>query len=223
MNKKIRIILTDDHPLVRSAFKFLLEEHTEIQVIAEASNGKELLDILKNVKPDVVLLDIEMPVLGGRETLNILSKRFPELKVLMVSAHNEATYMTGFIAMGARGYVPKSADTKVLVQAILEIHKQGHYFDQNASVAMLRRLQQEKNINSLYDELALSKREVEILQELCYGKTNRAIAETCNISMATVNFHRANIYRKTRSHNISDLMKYSIKNGMIDLNRQMTG
>jgi DNA-binding NarL/FixJ family response regulator len=222
MDKKIRVILTDDHPLVRSAFKLLLEGHLEIQVIAEANNGKELLELLKSVKPDVVLLDIEMPVLGGRETLNIIGKRFPNLKVLMVSMHNEVTYMTGFIAMGARGYVPKSADTEVLIQAVLEVHKQGHYFDQSASVAMLRRLQQEKNINALYDELALSKREVEILQELCYGKTNRAIAETCNISMATVNFHRANIYRKTRSRNISDLMKYGIKNGMIDLSRRMT-
>jgi DNA-binding NarL/FixJ family response regulator len=103
------------------------------------------------------------------------------------------------------------------------VHKQGHYFDQGAFVAMLRRLQQKRSVNSLYDELALSKREVEILKELCYGKTNRTIAETCNISMATVNFHRANIYRKTQSRSISDLMKYGIRHGMIDLSRQGTG
>jgi DNA-binding NarL/FixJ family response regulator len=224
MEKKINLVITDDHPLVRTALKSMLEDYTGIQIIAEAGNGKELLEILKkNIKPDVVLLDIEMPVMGGRETLDLVCKRFPEVKVIMVSMHNEMSYMAGFIAMGARAYVPKSADNETLVRAIRDVHRRGHYFDEAASVAMLRDLQKEKSINPVYDALALSKRETEIMKELCQGKTNKVIAELCNISTATVNFHRANIYRKTRSHNLSDLVKYGIKNGVIDWNPQFVG
>lgn len=220
-DKKIQIMMADDHRLVRKALKYFLEDHPKFNVIGEAANGKELLDQLKGNTPDLVLLDVEMPVMNGRETLEILLRRFPETKVIMLSMHNDLTYMAEFIAMGARAYIAKDSDEEVFIQAILSVHRNGHYFDETSSIAMLRGLQSEKSINPLMNELALSRRETEILKELCHGKTNKEIAEICNITLTTVNFHRTNIYKKTKSHNITDLIRYSIKNGMITMNIKM--
>ena|SRR6218665_2266453 len=216
--KTIKIAMADDHRLVRKALKVLLECQPRLKVVAEASNGKELIEVLKSSSPDIVLLDVEMPIMNGFETLGIICKRFPETKVIMLSLHNEKTMMAELIAIGARAFVSKSAPEELLVKAINNVHTAGYYFDQDLSLAMLRELQNEKTINPLLDELSLSKREMEILKELCHGKTNKQIANSCHITMTTVNFHRANIYRKTKSHNITDLIKYSIKNGMMQVN-----
>lgn len=210
--------MAEDHRLVRKAMKSFLEEQPRLKVVAEANNGKELLAILKTEVPDIVLLDIEMPIMNGRQALGIIGKQFPNVKVIMLSLHNEKTLMAEFISMGARAYIPKTANEEVLARAIYMVHRSGFYFDQDLSLAMLRELQNEKTINPLFDEQSLSKRETEILRELCHGKTNKEIADSCNITLTTVNFHRSNIYRKTKSHNITDLLKYGIKNGVIHVN-----
>lgn len=216
--KTIKIVIADDHRLIRKGVKALLENQPKYKVVAEAANGKELLEILATLTPDIVLLDVEMPVMNGRQALGAICKSFPGTRVIMLSLHNEKTLMAEFISAGARAYVSKAVSEETLATAILHVHRSGYYFDQDLSMAMLRELQQEKAINPVLEELALSKREIEILKELCHGKTNKQIADSCNITMTTVNFHRVNIYRKTKSHNITDLIRYGIRNGVVNVN-----
>ncbi len=214
-DRKIRIVIAEDHRLVRKGLKNLLEQHPRLCVVGEAADGKELMALLKDSGTDVVLLDIEMPNMNGRQALEIITKRFPDIKVVMLSVHSELMYMIEFVTMGARAYITKGASEETLWKTILAVHKDGHYFDQELSKAMLSSLQNKKSINPLFDELALSKRELEILKELCQGKTNKEIAASLKITMTTVNFHRVNIYRKTKSHNIAELIQYSMKQGLI--------
>lgn len=222
-DKKISIILADDHRLVRKGLKAFLEDHLKLRIIAEAGNGKELLELLEHQRPDIVLLDMEMPVMNGSEALGLISRRFPGTKVILMSLYNEISYMSEFSAMGARAYVPKGSHEDVLIRAILNVYRDGYYFDPASSLKVLKGLRAERSLHPLQGGLALSKRETEILKELCSGKTNREIADICNIAFTTVSFHRSNIYKKTRSHNISDLIRYSIQNGIVDLNSKLTG
>lgn len=202
---------------MRKSFIALLKEDESFEIIGEGSNGKELLDLLKSNLPDIVLLDIEMPVMNGVEALEIINKRFPELKVIMLSMHAGPAFISELMARGARAFLPKNCDAETFFEAIHVVHSEGYYFDKSVSQAMLRGLQREKAINPLLDELSLSDREIEILKEICDGKTNKQIADQLKISASTVDFHRGNIYKKTKSKNITDLLKYSIKNGIISL------
>jgi DNA-binding NarL/FixJ family response regulator len=213
----IKLIIAEDQELMRKSFIALLKEDQDFEIIAEASNGKELLEILKHTTPDVVLLDIEMPVMNGREALEIINKRFPDVKVIMLSMHAGPHFISELMARGARAFLPKNCDPDALFEAIHTVSSEGYYFDKSISEAMLRGLQREKSINPLLEELSLSDRETEILKEICEGKTNRQIAEALNISIGTVDFHRGNIYKKTRSKNLVELLKYAIKNGIISL------
>ncbi|MCD6065214.1 MAG: DNA-binding response regulator [Bacteroidetes bacterium] len=186
-------------------------------VIGEAQNGKEVLEFLKVSKPDVVLLDIEMPLMNGKETLEIIKKRFPETRVIMLSMHFDASYINEFMVRGARGYLAKGCDPETLFEAIRAVKKDGHFFGEKVAKAMLNGLQKERTIAPLLSEIALSDREIDILKEICTGKTNKEIAATLKISASTVDFHKQNIYRKTNSGNVTELVKYAIKNAIVSL------
>jgi DNA-binding NarL/FixJ family response regulator len=211
----IKIIVVEDQELMRKSFIALLKEDKHFEVIAEAANGKELLELLKQTTPDIVLLDIEMPVMNGKEALEIINKRFPEVKVIMLSMHAGINFISELMARGARAFIPKDCDPDSLFEAIHTVHSEGYYFDKSISEAVLRGLQREKSINPILEALSLSDREVEILKELCEGKTNKQIAASLKISVSTVDFHRGNVYKKTNSKNIIDLIKYAIKYGLI--------
>ncbi|MGZ3900991.1 MAG: response regulator [Bacteroidia bacterium] len=214
-NKIIRVIIVEDKELMRRSFIALLKEDKSVRVIADVANGKELLDTLKQTIPDIVLLDIEMPVMNGKEALEIINKRFPDIKVIMLSMHSGPHFISELMSRGARAFIPKDCDPDSLFAAIHTVHKEGYYFDKTISEAMLRGLQREKSINPLLNELSLSEREIEILKELCQGKTNKEIADTLKITSSTVDYHRSNIYKKTQSKNITDLLKYAIRNGLV--------
>jgi DNA-binding NarL/FixJ family response regulator len=216
-SKKIKIVLAEDQELMRKSFISLLKEDKEFQVTGEASNGKELLELLKSTTPDIVLLDIEMPVMNGMEALSVMSKRFPDIRVIILSMYSGPSFIYEMMARGARAYLAKNCDAETLFEAIHTVYHEGFYFDKNVSEAMLKGLQREKSLNPILELMALSDREIEIVKTLCEGKTNKEIADTMNISENTVHYHRLNIYKKTKSRNITDLVKYAIKNGIIEL------
>ena len=218
MKQKIKLIITEDQPVMRTALKSLLENYKEFEIIGEASNGRELLDLLKDKTPDVVLLDLRMPIMNGCETLEIINKRFKNVRVIMLSMHDEFDTIVEILSKGARGFVSKNGQPEHLVKAIHEVFKNGHYFDKNISEAMLNGLLKEKSINPLFDEQALSERETQVMKGICDGLTNNCIAGKLNISPSTVDFHKRNIYKKTKSRNVADLLKYAIKYGMIVIN-----
>lgn len=213
----IKIIVAEDQELIRKSFIALIKEDKQLEIVAEASNGKDLLNLLKLNKPDIVILDIEMPLMNGKEALEIIGKRFPSVKVIMLSMHAGSHFISELMAKGARAFLPKHCDPDTFFEAIYTVHYEGYYFDRTISEAMLKGLQREKSINPLLDELSLTDREISILKEICEGKTNKKIANSLNITPNTVDFHRGNIYKKTKSKNIIDLLKYAIKNGIISL------
>jgi DNA-binding NarL/FixJ family response regulator len=210
MDPRIRIILAEDKALMRKSLIALLKEYSELEVVGEAGNGKEVLELLKRMKTDIVLMDIKMPIMSGTEALKIMQLRFPEVKVIILSVHNDMAYIKDAIALGARGYLAKDCSPEELVTTIVNINKNGFYLEESISKHLL--------YDSVYKSTttlsrqALSNRETEVLKELCKGKTEKEIAAKLNISPHTVHFHRVNIYSKTNSHNLADLLKYAGEN-----------
>ncbi len=217
MQGKIKLVIADDHELIRKGFTSLLEENSKIKVIGEASNGKELIELLKRIKPDIVLLDLEMPIMSGEEALKIITLRFPDVRVIMLSVHYSEALVTEFLKRGARAYLGKDANKDTLFNAIKDVKTKGQYFNQETSVAILKGLKKEKPISYNLGRLALTAREVEVLIILCQGKTNSETAEELHIAESTVDFHRRRIYKKTDSKTIRDLIFYALRNGLINL------
>lgn len=217
MPKKIKIILAEDHQLVREAFATLIREQADFSLTEVAANGRELLDLLKIHSPDLILLDINMPVMDGKQCLEMIRKRFPAMKVVILSMHSEPAIMSEFMANGANAYLNKNVDTKTLFEALRTVHQEGVYFNTELSKALLTNLKKGKPGKGFFDQKVLSERELEILKELCEGKTNKAIADSLFISINTVDFHRGNIYMKTKCNNIASLVKYAIKHELISI------
>ncbi len=213
--KQIKIMLAEDHQLVREAFTCLLNDEPGIAVTGSAANGKELLELLKVDEPDLVLLDIDMPVMNGRQTLEVIKKRFPNVKVMMLSLHNEPGYINEFMANGANGYLNKNVAIETLFKAIRAVHNEGVYFNKEISDALLNGLKKEKGVHPFFDEHPLTPKELIVLKELCAGKTNKLIADVLHVSINTIDFHRGNIYIKTKCKNVADLVKYAIKNELV--------
>lgn len=211
MEPRIRIILAEDKALMRKSLIALLKEYPQFEVVGEAANGKEVLDLLKKLDTDVVLMDIKMPVMSGTEALKVIQLRFPEVKVVILSLHNDIAYIKDAIALGARGYLAKDCSPEQLVSTIVNICKHGFYLPEDISKHLLH--------DSVYgtgslSRQTLSNRETEVLRELCQGRTEKEIALKLNISPHTVHFHRVNIYSKTNSHNLADLLKFANENEM---------
>jgi DNA-binding NarL/FixJ family response regulator len=215
--KPIRLMLAEDHQLVRKAFTFMLDEQPDFKMIGHAAHGKELLELMKTDVPDIVLLDIDMPVMNGRQCLGLIRSKFPDVKVIMLSLHKAPALMTEYMANGASAYLHKDVDMEDLLEAIRSVHREGSYFSKDLSKALLAGIRKEKKSNPFFDEPVLSDKEIVVLKELCDGKTNQEIADTLHVSINTIGFHRNNIYSKTKSHNIAELMKYSIRNGLISV------
>jgi len=217
MSQKIKVAVAEDHELVRKGYISLLSEDPTITITGEASNGKELLELLKRSEPDVVLLDLEMPVMNGQETLEIINKRFPNTRTIIISMHFEEMLISEYIIRGARGYLPKNCNIETLVDAIYTVQSDGYYFNKRISMAIVSRLLREKSINPVLDELALTERETEILKQICEDRTNKQIADSLRITVRTVDFHRGNIYKKTKSSTVAGLVMYAVRNGLVSV------
>ncbi len=210
MAHKIKLLLAEDKALMRKSLIALLKDYTLFEVVGEASNGRELLDSLKYVQVDVVLLDLEMPVMNGVEVLKIMKRRYPDVKVMILSVHNQLGYVKEAIALGAKGYIAKDCFPSQLENAILQIHESGFYLEEAMSKELLH--------DSVYGmtqpsvSKILSNREVEVLKEICSGKTEKEIASYLNISVHTVHFHKMNIYFKTNVHNVAGLLRFAKSN-----------
>ncbi|MES2680172.1 MAG: response regulator transcription factor [Bacteroidota bacterium] len=217
LGSKTSIVVVEDHDLVRKGIISLLSKEPGFKVIGEAENGKECLELLKTTKPDIVLMDIEMPVMDGRQALRIINRRDPDIKVIMLTIRNDEATMAEFIASGARAFMTKNSSDQALFKAIREVQKEGHYFGKTVATAMFKTLQNDRQLGAVGHKMALTKREIEVLKNICNGKSNKEIAASLSIEAGTVNFHRVNLYRKTKSHNITDLIKFGFRNAIISL------
>lgn len=210
-SSKIKIILVEDHISARQAYSRVIEDEVNLSVIGEASNGAELLDLLKESLPDVILLDLEMPVLNGYKTLPILKVQYPEIKVIVLSTHNEAYLVASLLQNGANSFLPKNCSLEDIILAINKVYLEGYFFDASISKLIVKDLITNSN------SLRLSDQEIKVLKLFCDGKSYKEIAESLYISLNTVKFHLKNIYKKTEMPSIASLVKYAIRNGITEV------
>lgn len=215
MQKKIRIVIAEDQQLMRKSLIALLGEYPNMAVVGEAGDGKQLLQLLKITKTDIVLLDVEMPMMNGLEAISVINTRFPGVKVIVLSMHGEEVLMADFMTRGARAYLTKGSDVETLISTIETVYSHGFHFSDKVSRAMLGKMMHQKSTHPFMEEQALTDREMGILRELCEGKTNKEIAQGLKLTARTIDFHRSNIYTKTKSRNLAELVKYAIKNGIV--------
>lgn len=213
-NNQIKIMVAEDHPVMREGFANMLNEIENFKIIGLAENGQKLIDLIKINQPHIAIIDLEMPVLDGFSTIERLTKEFPDVKTIVYSSHNEKSIVKELIILGARGYLTKETAFEKIVEIINQIQNEGYYFDSEIS-KMVIDTSFKKKINRLQiTEIGFTKRELEILELVCKEETNSKIADRLNVSINTVDFHRRNIYKKANKSSAIGLVKYAFKIGL---------
>jgi len=221
MSNKINIVLADDHVLVRNGIKAMLESDPEIQVIGEASNGREALDVTRRVRPHILVLDIRMPEMTGLEAVAKLENTAPGTKAVILSMHDSEEYVMEALDVGAYGYLLKDTDKNEFIKALKQV-QQGHkYFSGAVSSILADRLLNTRPVEKIIEETEtpdpyhLTRKEKEILRLVVDGKPNKQIADSLAKSVRTVETHRFNIMKKMGVNNAIDMVNKAIKENLI--------
>ena len=213
---KVRVLLADDHELVRKGLRALIERQPDLEVAGEAADGREAVELCEQMKPDVVVMDIAMPRLNGIEATGQIVKRNPATGVIMLSMHSDEGYLTRALAAGAKGYLLKDSAEADLLLAIETVAKGKPFFSPSIGAALLedyvRQLQQ-RGLTDSYE--LLTDREKEILQLLAEGKSNKEVAALLNLSPYTVETHRTHLMQKLNLHNTAEIVLYAVRKGII--------
>ncbi|GGF50379.1 response regulator transcription factor [Echinicola rosea] len=210
--EKIKVVLADDHMVVRSGIKNLLENEGEVEVIGEASNGEEALEKVKEVKPDILIIDIRMPVMNGLNATRKLTSTQQETKSLILSMHDDEDYILQSIECGAAGYLLKDTSKDEFMKAIRTIHQGGQYFSGDISQVLVKSYLnvKDKRANKSItpaNDYDITKREKQILKMISDGTSNKEIAEQLGKSIRTIETHRFNIMKKLKVNNVVELLK----------------
>ena len=219
MNKTIKIILVDDEILFRKGISFLLGRETNIEIIFEASNGDELISFLQNNKnnhPDIIIMDLKMPVINGVEATKIIRKEFPELKIIALTSYDSKSFVANMIDVGAVSYLIKNTTPQELLTTIKEVASKGFYYTDYVMKIIQDDVLNAKKTKSALDNNFLTAREFEVLKLICSQKSTAEIAEKLFISPRTVEGHRNNLLLKTESRNIAGLVVYAVQNEIMD-------
>ena len=214
---KIRIMLADDHPIVRNGIKDALSKQKNIEVVGEASSGTQVLHRAKELMPDIVLMDISMPGMGGLEATQRLRASLPKIKILVFTMHDNKEYVLEIIRSGASGYVLKDTSTLELVRAIETVHRGGTFFSSRVSKLLLDQYILKVSTGGDGSIEQLTEREEEILTLVAHGKSNKEIASQLKISIRTCEAHREKIMKKLNLHSVAELTRYAISKGLINL------
>lgn len=211
----IRIALADDQQLFRKGLAMLLRDMAGARVVLECANGQELLTALTDTPVDVVLLDLEMPVMNGVETMGRIRKDYPAVKVIVLSSHEEDKFVIQLMELGANGYMLKTAAPDEIDMAIRSVAENGYYFSDRIGHVKLHGLVKDKRVKPVFNEIdPLSERELEVLRAICKELTTAEIAEKLFVSPRTVDFHRNNLLLKTGARNAAGLVVYAMTKGI---------
>ncbi|HTE30156.1 MAG TPA: response regulator transcription factor [Chryseolinea sp.] len=213
--KKIKIILVDDHQMFREGLKFVLTQIPEFEIIGEASNGQEYLNLLETSRPDVVLMDIGMPVMDGIAATERTSEHYPQIDVIALSMFSDQEYYHKMVSAGVKGFLIKEAGIDELEKAIKSVHLGNAYFSQELLRSIIVTISNPKVTSK--DPLQLTKREEEVMQMICKGYTTKEISDLLFISQKTVEGHKTNLLAKTNSKNTINLMLYAFKNRLVEV------
>lgn len=216
MNQQIRLLIVDDHPVVRRGIRMSLAQSLTIQIVGEASDGREALSLARELKPDVVLMDIDMPQMNGLAVTDLLRREMPDVKVLILSTYSNSDYVMRIIQCGARGFVLKEAAAEEVVHAIEAVQSGATHFSPDVARIALNQVVRGGNDSS--NPLGkLTNREREVLLYIAEGFSNKEIACQLNIGVRTVETHRERIMRKLDIHSVAGLTRFAIAQGMVSL------
>ncbi|WP_040473547.1 response regulator transcription factor [Flavobacterium frigoris] len=217
MDDRIRIMLVDDEVLFRKGISFLLGREENIDIIQEASNGAELITFLNENEshPDIIIMDLKMPLLNGVEATKILHKEFPEIKIIALTSYDTPSFVANMINVGAVSYLVKNTTPQELLKTINQVALKGFYYNEKVLKVIKQTDSISKNNKSTLDSNFLTSREIEVLQLICEQKTNLEIGEILFISPRTVEGHRNNLLLKTGSKNSAGLVVYAMQNDIV--------
>ncbi len=214
--KAIKVAIADDHTLFRAGVRTALSMKKDVELIAEADNGMQLLNLLKHIEPDVILLDIQMPIMDGIQTLPEIRKIRPDAKVIILSMHNDHSMISKLMEIGANSYLTKNSDSETIYQAIVTCYEQEFFFNELTNKALLTGLRTKRNEGIGYQEADLSDKEVRVLKLMCEEKTTKEIAEIVDISPRTVEAIRDKLKSKTGAKSMAGLVMYAVKKGILE-------
>jgi len=210
---KIRVVLADDHRMLREALRSTLEKEPDIEVVGEAADGSSTLKVVRDLEPDVIVLDVAMPEMNGMDAAARIFTRFPKTKIIALSAYSDKRYVEQMLKAGAVGYVVKASAGTELLRAIRAAAAGETYVCPEVANILVSDLKAQRN-KAASTAAPLSRREREVLQLLAEGHRSPAIAERLFISVATVDAHRRNMMRKLNLHTVADLTRYAIREGL---------
>ncbi len=218
MYTRIRIAIADDHEIFREGFKLLLRDQTEAQLVGEAENGRELLQLVETAKPDVVIADIKMPVMDGVDACRAIKKKFPDVQVIALSMFNEDSLIVDMLEAGAKGYLLKNTNKPELLTAVRTVYEGRTYYC-SATSDKLTRMIAESKFNPYRNQpiVRFTPRELDIIKLMCQQFTSKEIASKLDLSIRTVESHREKIQEKTGSKNAIGIVIYAIKHELVVL------
>ena len=216
-NGKIKVLIADDHALFRTGVKTSLSHYRDIEFIGEAENGMQLLNLAKFLKPDVILLDIQMPIMDGIASLPEVKKILPEVKIIMLTMNDDVAMISKLMEIGANSYLTKDSDSETIYEAIKTVFVKDFFFNDYTNKAMLSGLRKKKVVDPhLASEADLSEKELQVLKLMCDEKSTKEIADIVDISPRTVEAIRDRLKIKTGAKSTAGLILYAVKHGIVE-------
>ena len=216
----MKIIIVDDHQIVRDGISVLLMRHNDIDIVGEAANGAELLRMLKSVEPDIIILDISMPKITGIELTKIITEKYPTIKIIIFSSHSQGENVVKALEAGANGILPKNTIREEFLEAINVVYSGkefiSKYIPYSTFINSIKNNKARDEANKKIEKI-LTNREIEVLKLIVNGETNKQIADKLFISLRTAEKHKSNILNKLEMNSVVDLVKYAIKNKIVEL------
>ena len=215
--KKIKIAIADDYKIFREGLKVSLAQDDGMQVIFEAENGEELISGLETKKPDIIIMDLKMPIMDGMEATQIIRKKYNGIKILVVSMYEDDKFIIHLMEMGANGYLLKNAEPEEIRKAIYAVCENGYYFNDLVNKALLKKLVLKNNIKPSFNEnVDLTERELEVMKLICEEKTATEIAKQIFLSPRSVEGIRQRLIEKIGVRNTAGIVMFAVKNGLAD-------
>ncbi|MDA3894210.1 MAG: response regulator transcription factor [Salinivirgaceae bacterium] len=217
MDEKISILIVDDHEIFRNGLKQLLSRFNYVGEIQEASNGKEFLRIIESSEPDIVFMDIDMPIMGGIEATQKALSTYPNLKIIVLTTFHDEEYLDQMMLAGVNGYMLKRSTMPEFDTAIRKVHLGGNFFSDEIVSILTRNLNKSRNDSSISSKPKFTERETEILNLICKGFNNEQIGKIIHLSPKTIEKHKSSLFQKTDTKNTVNLIIYVLKNGLMHI------